>query len=199
MIVHEVPFNWELRSADGEAMGEGRSKGLHLSDIIRYMRECNGERFRNGPGGENWMVWGFIWERLVPHILAGYFGMQRPLRIMQGEQVLNGIAMTPDAINTEDGRLEEYKATWKSQKRLPEGSTPEELIDCLETHFHFWLWQIKAYSYAVGTTQARLVVAFLSFPPRFRCIELDFTEQELVANWEMIRANAVALVRGGDE
>jgi len=202
--VSERPFEWELRAADGRRMGEGRSPGLHLSDVINNMKACLGETYPDSSGGENFMVWGFIWEMLVPKILARYFGFQRPLRVLQGETKLDGIACTPDAINTDDGYLEEYKATWIGQKRLgPEDQTDEELLENLLNNpdpktarkFYWWLVQLRANCWVQGTERARLVIAFLSFPPRFRCIEFEFPEQELRENWRMLLREAPAALR----
>jgi hypothetical protein len=204
----EVPFNYEVLAADGRRMGEGRSVGLHLSDVIRYMRATlKGEAvtpFAPGAGLVH-LAMGFMFELVVERIETGmrdYFGGQRGLVINQGEMELDKIFMTPDGLNVEDGCLEEYKWTRLSIKKILDAGA-------FQKHFWYWLVQIMANCWGQGTTRGRLIACFANgdyswkkgewvtdangnksyMPngePTYVQRDFYFTEEELKANWSMV-------------
>lgn len=186
MKMIQVPFYFKKTDASGKAMGVGRSKGRHLSEIITHMRRQVGE-LKPGRGNDTFMTMGFLFELMVERALQEYFVLGGRSVVKQGETELDGIFMTPDAVNASDGRLEEYKATWKSAKKI---ATPE----LFERHFWYWLMQIKAYCYAMGCTKARLVVLFVNNDwnppePKLYCFEFEFEQGELIHNWNIVKAH----------
>lgn len=94
---------------------------------------------------------------------------------------------TPDALDTEDWMIEEWKATWMSCR--------QPITD--PKFWHYWV-QVMAYCYMVGTTRARLRVLFVNGDyshgdesgPRLLGWEVEFTEQELKENWDMLLNHA---------
>lgn len=193
---HDVQIPFELRTADGRRMGEGRSPGIHLSRVLMFMEKALEDRPRSKsgqPANDMWAAFGFIFERWVEKALTEYYGFQRAIRVEQQELLCDGIYLTPDAINVEDGCYEEYKARWRSRAKW----------DGPDWERHFWkeLAQVKAVCHVIGTTRARLVIFFVCgdwkppcpHPPV--CREFEFTEQELQHNWNVIVRHKQALER----
>lgn len=191
--IHEI--DPPLTRADGSKWGEGRSEGRHLSSIIHYMRVAVGDLKADSDfgGNNNWARVGLIFELMVENAMRVYFGNAGRVLVAQQEQELDGILMTPDAWNLSDGSYEEYKARWRSSKKL---GRDEETPEAQERVFvrNFWpeLVQVKANAYKAGTLRARLIVFFVCGdwrPPRpaLIAVEFVFTQEELEENWEMVR------------
>jgi len=160
-----------------------RSPGLHLSTVIKSIcHEIDPRRFPlTAPGDLPWTRFevGFTFERVLEHAFASHL----PNIFRPGEITLDGIAMSPDGIDPDGWILEEYKSTWMTSHDVPEGAK------C-------WHWKVQmmAYSYALGTTLARLRVLFINGNgdknPTYKVWELAFTESELHSNWQMILQHA---------
>lgn len=197
MIYRDIPFTFDLTTADGRRMGEGRSPGIHLSDVIKYMRLTIAKEKIRETGSDNWAMLGFAFENVVEDALVRYFGKAKGREVVsQSECCVDGIFITPDGYDLSDGSYEEYKATWRSLKKLDD--------------FHKWFWhwevQLKGNCYAAGTNKARLVMFFVmgdySFRPpeggpQLRCREYEFTDEELEENWEMVKRVRDEMVEQG--
>jgi hypothetical protein len=130
---------------------------------------------------------GLAWEEwYIPNILSPSMGViDHP-----GEREVDGIYMTHDGESistiTTDKRnhyaVHEVKATYKSTKTVGD----------LESQW-MYLAQMKAYCQALRTRWAFLHCLFLcgdyTFPikPLLRCWEVEFTQQEIDENWQMLR------------
>ena len=186
-----------------------RSEGLHLSEVIAFMRAARlgetytprSEQERLDSGAGSYFSAGFAFERLLSKVWGEYMGEDTDGLVAQSEVTRDGIHMTPDAVDTrsEPHILHEYKSTWRSMTKLgvPAGAG-------LTEHFWEWLVQIKAYCRTVPTTRAELWVLFVngdykrgtdSGRPTIRRIELEFLPRELEENWRIVLKNAEALKR----
>ena len=150
--------------------GPPRSKGLHVSDIIRDMVPHN--TWENNL----FMEVGFIWERA----LSLAFGEELANR--PGEIVKDGIAMSPDGMDWENWVLEEYKSTWKSSRHLPVDN-------------EYWMRQTQAYCLALGTCVVRMRILYVmgnyaGSGPQYKVYEIHFTSRELEENWQAILNHA---------
>jgi hypothetical protein len=164
-----------------------RSPGLHLSTIIKSIcHEIDPKRFPLAAADGGGLPWnrfevGFTFER----VLETAFASRRLDIFRPGEITLDGIAMSPDGIDPDGWILEEFKSTWMTSHDVPEGAK------C-------WHWKIQmmAYCHALGTTRARLRALFINGNgdknPEYKVWDLEFTEQELEANWTMIVRHARA-------
>lgn len=189
MIVTEIPFDAlaSIRS-ESEQMGMPRSPGLHLSTIYADIeaqwlkRQELDERDR-----ANYMSGGFLWE----HAFSRAFGqsvlgmhVERP-----PELYLDGIIGSPDLIDFKRWRVLDTKFTWKSARKL----------DHMERYFWPWLCQMKAYLKMMSGMQACNVAELYIFfvngdyappVPKTRHLVLEFDEQEIEENWEMVIRHA---------
>lgn len=177
-----------------------RSHGIHCSSLIRsiainngwlkVMQENHGSRFNLAPviDEEDFpliMSIGMAWEdwisRQYPNMLYHF-----------GELELDGISMSPDGVEVPHdgsfdfdlgtGIIDEFKLTWKSSRKPIEQQK-------------MWLMQVKAYCKALPTLCARLHVVWVNgdydykrpgMPPQYRVYHLQFTQEELDANWQML-------------
>lgn len=197
--------------ADAHEASVNRSPGLHVTQIIYegIMPAVDPKKF--GPAAkaaypehtvENWQEAGFLWEELLSAIFAAR-GASRPVttataattaktamvRFRPGELVEDGIVLSPDALvygvadlsDVPEVIVEEYKCTWKSSKGF----------DLYDKRYLGWLLQIRAYCYAVGTTEARLYVLHINggyegYIPEVRPWRLQFSRAELQDTWQQI-------------
>lgn len=169
--------------------GEVRSPGLHLSPLIKELDEAAHGEKRYPETDEltrqAYFSVGFMWEQILSTVLSATALRKAAGQLVRpGEVTLDGIAMSPDAIDLTDYVLEEYKATWLSCKHPIDG-----------TKFWHWMVQIKAYCKALGTRTARLRVFYVAGDwrgsgPQVRGWTLEFTERELEENWAMITNHA---------
>lgn len=177
--------------------GPERSPGLHFSDIresilkditpkkrAKRLTRSESPEATNEQCGEgesdalkhNYFQGGFTFEHALERSLA-----ERQANIMRpGEIVKDGIAMSPDGICLDDWVLEEYKFTWKSSNGAPE-----------DPKFWGWIIQMKAYCHALEINQARLRAFFVngdykSKTPAYHVWQLQFTDEELHGNWNMV-------------
>lgn len=210
-------------------MGEGRSEGLHWSQVTGALAEMErGRPYKEIKGEQEGvrMALGFILETFIEHAFKVWMSASRRRRVVTQTELSvptpgGPIFMTLDGIDYDsdpDGPVvEEYKATWRSMRKL--GSTgwsdmqdlsDQDLAtvrDGLEAEFWEWLVRIKGYCRAVGTRKARLVVLFVNgdyswrpgHGPQIRQFDLEFTEQEIQENWVMGERMAARIRREAGE
>lgn len=168
--------------------GVPRSEGLHLSTILDDLDtfDGNGKKY-SGAGGAEYMALGFAWERLLERVIGDVFPHGDIVK-HPGEVSLVGISMSPDAIDVACGVLEEWKCSFKSAAKRPDrGDFPR------------WMRQIKAYLKGLELNTCRLRILHLagsySTPledgkivrgPIMRTWLLEFTQEEIDANWHTI-------------
>lgn len=162
---------------------EGRSLGLHVSDIYNDLyQQIDPKRFNpDRPPNPYKLALGLAWEQYLEQALvrAGV-NAERP-----GEFLYKGLSFSPDlfVVNGHD-RIGEIKLTWMV-----------EVDDLEDPKFDKWLTQIKAYCYATGIPRAVLYVYFVNGRGRFgepslRAFELEFTARELEENWRTLTNHA---------
>jgi hypothetical protein len=145
--------------ADGNPMGHNRVPGLHLGAIIKRIRALRGGTGAP-PGWQDGsaMYFGFLWEWAL-ELAFRVLGLLRPNSVKQLRLEYNGIHGTLDGVDFEDDEnvvLEEYKATWRTQKNvwidkdLPEAQQRVDLARQLETNFPDWMIQMKGYLKMLG-------------------------------------------------
>ena len=186
-----------IRSApkvDGVSLA--RSTGLHVTDIIRDIENRLTKPGKRRPYDEltaeekkrmgAYVEGGWAWEEALRRamLVTYYRGLERFISV--GEIELDDIFGTPDWFDTDDGCVEEFKATWRSSRRP------------IETDFWHWWVQIKAYCHMTDTRFARLRVFFVNGDyrdsgPQFKLWQAKFEKMELDKNWDMLRKHA----RGG--
>ena len=160
-----------------------RADGVHLSDILKPMREEflssvypslddmeEDERLE----ARMRMEAGFIWEDTLSRAFGNAFAPR------YNDLCVDGVWMNPDGcvIQTDaPRRVDEYKFT-SSYK------APDARVD--------WQWQVKAYCWAVGALVARFYVLHYNGVhrndrgPTFKAYECVYTRLELQENWQMI-------------
>lgn len=161
-----------------------RSVGLHVSQIIRHMMVTSGLEEQSDFTEDDlnqFAVIGRLWEQMLADTMFKPPRYQRP-----GEIECDGIYGSPDAVDTEDCTLAEYKVTWKSSNRA------------IESFFKYML-QVKAYCYMLGLTRCRLYVCFICGNykpplPQFKAWEIEFSPHELKDNWRMLLTNSKEII-----
>lgn len=202
--ITELPFDASVVSLSYERDAI-RSSGLHLSTIIKDMMITAGVAkkykgrdflpqelhllFEQGFLWEN-LVKGYIestenqcieWDRFVATGLSPQIAQEiaksEGTLVRPGECCLDGIYMTPDAINLKLWHVEEWKATsLRSQGFSIAAKRPE------------WLYQIAGYAKYYGMTKAILRVWHSGqVPPTVKQWILEFSTQEIEDNWDKIR------------
>lgn len=156
-----------------------RSAGLHVSSIIRHIIVTSGlakDGNFNEDDLELFAIIGRLWEQMLADVMFKPPRYQRP-----GEIELDGIYGSPDAVDTDDCCLAEYKVTWLSSNRS------------IESFFKYML-QVKAYCHMLGLTRVKLYVCFVCGNyrppvPQFKAWQIDFSPHELKDCWRMLLAN----------
>lgn len=195
----------EMRTANLEKMGEGRPSGLHLGEILTW-GDIKLGRFKTLPDMNPQqaglrMQAGFLWETAYEYACRRWLQAVRGQDshvITQLEMVqVDGIWMTPDGLHVERQHLEEYKATWKSAKKV---LTPELFQD----HFPRWVMQSCAYCNALGVTVVDFFIFFMNGDyswkppygdPHLRWLTLEFTPEEIMKNWALVCAWKDSMLR----
>ena len=193
MIVHEIPAEISLP----EPLTP-RSAGIHVSGIIRAIATEAGilkpevaeevslvdARSITDPIAILRISLGLAWEEYYLPKVPGL--VDHP-----GEMKVDGVYMTHDGesldvVTTEHTQryetvCHECKLTWKSTKTVGD----------LSNQF-MWLCQIKAYCKGLNTRFAKLHVYFVcgdyTYPirPQLRVWLIEFTEEEISGNWDML-------------
>jgi len=185
-----------------------RSKGLHLSEIIRdyaLVTKVLGEEYDTTIEESNTLV--LVWLGLAfENMLAAY---QHPeIHFHPGEVVHKGIAMSPDGLSFASvdvgWMLHEFKLTLKSSRGF------RESLRMRARKVLMYLWQIMCYRYALNCylvkmgekpcLEAMLHVMFLrgnygefgdkESLPTYKIFRLVFTQEELDENWALFEEHA---------
>ena len=156
-----------------------RSKGVHLSDILRAIAFESGllnKKYQDdGEDSDGTKVaLGLAWEDWVSRRIDG-------ISYHPGEFESDGIAMSPDGISFDPDdvpRVHEIKLTFKSSNR--------ELADEF-----LWMHQVRSYCRVVGTQRATLHVYWVNGDyrscPTFNGVyDIEFTSSELEETWRMV-------------
>lgn len=198
MQITKLPFDPKCISMSVERAAV-RSSGIHLSSIIKdrlitagVSRKTVGRPFTRE---EQHLLFerGFLWERMVAeftetqewisrqideaasqHFAAGFAETDRVL-IRPGECMMDGIYMTPDALNMAEYAIEEYKATAIRAKNFD-----------IEARRQEWLWQACSYAKVFGMNKAIFRIWHVSD----NCITpilVEWTHEEVDENWRQIR------------
>lgn len=213
MKVYEEPYQLRL------PRDPNRSEGLHLSDVLRDLAfksrllDTKYDKPVEDEGSEM-MQLGMAWE----DYLAKY--QHKECDFHPGEVLYQGIAMSPDAVQLVDDEdladtmeidtdslvLREYKLTRKSSRGFKDELRMQSK-KCL-----LWLWQIKAYRYALNQTcksvccdTAFLHVLFVNggygfggmSVPEYKIYRLVFDAEDLENTWAMIQSHAACMKEGG--
>lgn len=195
----EFPAHKNILSADLEPMGEGRPEGLHLSEILHEWKIGNAERVGSSDGEQEGvrLIEGFLWETALEYMSAGMgfdkameIAFARHMTALRSDVVTqlrlekDGIHMTPDGFNEEEGIIESYKYTRRSFKKAKSAE---------DFRVNFWLWVAQEMSYclAKGVDTARWIVCFAAgdydqgpgAPPKILQATATWTPEELVEHW----------------
>ncbi len=181
-----------------------RSKGLHLSTIIRDLLLTLG--VRRAASTKGWteedshlnFQKGFLWEQMVQAYIEtpewqakewDFFASKHMQQVVDdsilqskghiirpGEVEMDGIFMTPDALNVRLHHLEEWKATAIRAKNFN-----------IETRKPEWIWQGAAYCRRFNMTRTIYRVWHLAdLPSVCNQIVVDWTGEEIERNWSQV-------------
>jgi len=171
--VEVVPLPDDLFAPQGS--GLERPSGLHVSDIYTDMDvTLNGAPDHWENAGEP----GFLWEDVFSHAWSNK-ALARGLIFRPEPERVDGIWVSPDGVNLDGMRLEEYKFTWKSSNRPPEDNWK-------------WVTQMKAYCWALKLGMANLRVFYCNGDyrqnrkPQYKAFRFTFEAWELKENWDML-------------
>jgi hypothetical protein len=198
----------QIQSIDTDSYGQyfseefnrERSSGCHLMQIVEDLDARLTKK--NNPGFDRasldrFATLGFIWERLIGRALSWVEAEHHPERIIRpGEQFLDGVYATPDAFNTKEWRLEEWKCTWR---RAPKSDEEFE-----ERHWK-WLVQSMAYCHILGCTEAMIRVFYIMGDwklsdwsgPLIKSFRIISTPEELEETWRMVLNHRTTMERDG--
>lgn len=210
-----VKMDWaDIQQSEQEAARIGlqasqpspRSKGIHLSGVLRYIAISTGA-LKGKVGGvvstsgevdeESMpirMALGMAWERWVA-------GLYPEMEWQPGEVELDGIVGSPDGFTYDasiagdvarrmgvDSPLvvEEFKCTWKSSFH-PFLSKKNDL----------WMWQGMGYAHMMGTRWVRWHAMYVNGDyrvggcgePTYKKYLVEFSQNELEGNWRRVMMN----------
>ncbi len=168
----------------------GRSPGVHLSSIIRYIEKTafrqdwkDFNRMTPSEQQEALARWesGWMWEEVLTAAFTGR-GREGSSVVSLGELERDGVIMTLDGFHLADDCVEEYKYTWKSMRGAEEDA---------EKALRTYLMQLMSYCGVTETDKGRLRVFFVNGDyrgtgPCQRVWDFRFTEQELQENWACV-------------
>lgn len=162
-----------------------RTEGIHLSNIIKWiLTNLDPDTYKQGEiSPELRALWemGFIWEDAIADAMVRRYERSTSRMVVQQEVLMDGVYMTPDAFDLRAWLLHEYKFTRISSDR-----------PITDVKFRHWLWQAKSYLRFYSATEAHVIVMHVmgnyrdkQFPVAKRWV-LEFSHQEIEANWRMI-------------
>jgi hypothetical protein len=187
-----IPFKLPLID-----VGTVRSPGLHLSQLIQEIALYTGDLDPEWEGADlhpETINIGIAFEEALAKFI------HREIVYHPDEMHVDGVAMSMDGLtiigdetslfhvdtlNEGDTVLHEFKTTRKSSRK-------GDNLDLLP----MWMWQIKGYLYGCSSLTCFLHVLWLNGDytwdksdagkPTYTIYRLDFTEIELMENWEML-------------
>lgn len=202
--VTPIAFDPKLISLSVERYAK-RSVGVHLGHIIKDRLITAGidKEIKSGksilPDQQHCLFQqGFLWENIVAQYTAlkecrehewdefVRLGLQQALQddidhsegalVRPGEQQMDGVYITPDAINNKLWFYEEYKATAIRDKNFN-----------IETRKPHWLWQGAANCRVFGMTRALFRVwHYGQMPPNITTLIVDWTKDEIDEEWRRL-------------
>lgn len=189
MKVTELPFEpLSGIHSESEQAGQQRSPGLHLSTVYA---DIEAQWVKRQPLDErdlaHYRAGGFLWEHAfslaMRQALIGKSVSRPP------EFELDGIVGSPDLVDYKNWAVWDTKFTWKSAAKL----------DRMERYFWPWITQMKGYLKMMQQLgpccHAELYVFFVNGDyrppvPSTRRLLLEFDQQEIDENWQMIVRHA---------
>ena len=199
---------WTLSYLDAARHAERgtRSKGLHVSDVLRYIDNAVVHPGKRQPYGELSRLekrnmgyrteMGFIFEAMVDleHKARERQRAKNKYRgvLLQAEMELDGIFLTPDCYVQDTCTVEEYKATWTSSQRWTH-KDPEE-------SYWYWFASTMCYCFAHGTNLCDIYVFWVNgdyrgMGPNVQRYSLYYSDEELESNWMMVLKHAPVVRR----
>lgn len=160
-----------------------RSSGVHVSSVIRHIEETLSPKRGNTFTDDDMVAFATIGRLWEAQLAMAKFTPPRYERV--GEVEMDGIIGSPDAIDTQEWAVCEFKARWASSDKPIEDVTK------------YWR-QIKSYCHMLGMCRASLWVLYVkgnykSPAPVPKAWDVLFTPAELQDNWKLIVTNAKAL------
>lgn len=176
-------MEWELLDQPFIPRGSGEVRNMdpgviHLTDVIYSLEKAMGWEYK-GHWGEANLTFecGFIWEDVLEQVLIERNAV-RPGEVWCDDIVGSPDGMAPDPKGEVPIVLEEYKWTWKSSKQL--------VVDNWR-----YLTQVKSYCHMMGLNVVvmRIIHIMGNYKgggPEYKVIRIEFTDAELIENWNMI-------------
>jgi hypothetical protein len=160
-----------------------RTPGVHVSQVIRHMSKAIGRQKENDFSEADLNMFATVGRLWEAQLATAMFLPPRYERVGEIEQ--DGIIGSPDAIDTVDWAVQEYKVRWASATHP------------IESNFEY-MTQIKAYCYMLSMCRASLFVFYVCGTwrppvPIIKAWDILFAPGELQDNWAMILDNAKAL------
>lgn len=197
MKIESIPFDLSLIRGSIPVTGDStRSTGLHVGDIIASLNE----QIDPLPPAllDAYAALGFVVEKVFEAGIAAACLNDRYIRI--GELELDGIAGSPDIVDTVEWCVVDTKCKWCSSKHAADQES-------IESKFKKEIYQLKAYTYMVSKCTDRpcnVGVLWFCFvngdykeiakgvrsPPHWVARKFTFTENELADNWDMLKEEA---------
>lgn len=171
----------------------GRSKGIHCSEIIKWiLRRMDPERFKGGPIDPNQSIQGFIWEEILSTGFASLMRKQTLVQQLELSETLAGrtVYFTLDGLDHGKWKVHEYKATRMSAGR-----------PILDHRFWHWFVQMKAYCRVAQSREAELWAFFVNGDykngPLMKRWEIEFSKGEIVEAWIMLENALKQMLKEG--
>lgn len=164
--------------------GPPRTPGLHVSDIIQSMlRDIDAKKYSNDGNSETRQLYfqtGFAFERVMEQA----FNARRLNIFRPGELAMDGVLLSPDGVNLDEGADDEIKWTTRSSRDALMGSK-----------WNGWHMQFMAYCRALGTRTAIVRALFAmgdwkTKQPEFGTYRVTYTNQEIETNWRALMKHA---------
>lgn len=197
-VITKLPFDPRVISLSVERKAV-RSNGTHLSSILKDMLITAGvgRSYKGRPmtPEEQHVLFetGFLWERMVAEYIASpenkqiewdRFATQAAQAqtevdverssdlVRPGECLMDGVYMTPDALNVRHWHMEEWKATAIRSKDF---SIEERRLE--------WLWQGAAYARYFKTNRVIYRVWHYQIPQDVSQFVVEWGDEEIEQNW----------------
>lgn len=165
-----------------------RSDGLHLSTVIASIERntwgvVKGDGF-DSQDLEAYRIGGFLFERAMYENILAHRKLER-----LGEFEVDGILMTPDAVDLSISTGIETKMTWRSMPTKKNGKT-------IEDEFATWILQIQGYMKALSVNRWELWAYFVNGgygadrKPKMRRWDLEYSKEEVEGTWKRIKNHA---------
>lgn len=166
-----------------------REPGIHVSGVIQYIMEKLEKRKDSGWDMDTTQRLGLLFEETLAMVYGeGHVPSLGAINV----EVSPGLFVwfTPDGYDPRQRIVHEYKFWWRSARTY-------------QPSFDFKVMaQVKSYCKVLGVNEAWLTVMFIMgeykgkgpLPIRF---ELEFTDEELQDNWEMLVNHALQMQKEG--